>query len=310
MAVLSQQVSAAYNEVIKDRNKPFNQWGENAFLKALEEKGFIERRAGGNQIEFTLDIQVNAGADILAADTTAVSTTQTDVLGGAVYDWRPIVSPINWTIHDEAKLEGDVNAKVPFLRSLAENAIMSHDQVLEQALFSTSTDSFLGLQNLVPTTGQPNAGGIDGASAAYWRNYADTYQADGSDILIAFGLAFDTAAKGTGGSQPTMVVSGIDTKNVFESQLTPNQRYEGKTGVAGFEMLKVRSADYIYSMHGGTKAYFLNPRGFKLVVNKNYFRKLEPAERMVTAAMRQKLIFSSAQACISAPSRLAVVSQA
>lgn len=310
MAVLSQQVSAAYNEVIKDRNKPHNQWSQNSFLHALESRGFVDKRMGGNQIEVTLDIQINAGAIIPASDTTSVSTSQTDVLGGAVYDWKPIWAPINWTLADEARLEGaGDNAKVAFVKSLAENAIESHDYVLESALFTTD-DSFLGFSSLIPSTGQPNVGGIDGASAAYWRENIDTYAADGSDIVLALNETFDECTKGSGGSAPTLVVSGISARALFESQLTPLQRYEKTNAQSGFTELKVKSADYVITNLGGTSIYLLNPRGYKLVVNKNFWRKLDPEVRMTAAAMRQKLVFSHAQAIITNPSRLGVVAAA
>jgi hypothetical protein len=312
MAALSQLITVAYPEVLADARKPHNQWSESAFLRALEKSGAVKKRAGGASMEFPLDYRKNPDTDVLATDFTATATTQTAVLAGASYDAVPVAVPINWSLADEARTSGSQNQKIDFVKSLIKNAINSHDDEIETDIFSTSTDGFLGLANLVPTTGQPNVGGIDGASATYWRNYADTYQADGSDIEAAMTLAWNTTAKGSGSDlSPSIIVSGADAQATYEGQLQQFQRYmDGDKGNGGFEFLAFKNSKYVFSQRGSSKIYFLNPTSFNLVVINGYFRRLESAERFTNAAAKNQMVFSMVQACVNNPSRLAVLSVA
>lgn len=313
MAALSQLVTTAYPEVIADARKPHNQWKESAFLRVLEKMGMVKRRPGGSALEFPLDYRKNPDVDFLATDFTATSTTQTTVFAGASYDMANLVSPFNWSIADEARWSGDVNRKIDAVKSMIRNAIDSHDDEIEDRLFDTSTDGFIGLQNLVPTSGQPNVGGIDGASATYWRNYATTYLTDGSDLNAKLITAFGTVAKGTGGElTPDVLVSGLTAQALYEGNLTDLKRFMGEeTGDAGFKFLAFKTAKWVYSQYGGALAtnpiYMLNKNVFQLNVTKGYFRRLEDAERFTNAAARNQMVFSQVQATINNPSRCAVI---
>lgn len=316
MSALSQLVSSAYPEVLADARKGHNQWAESAFLRALEKSSAIKRRPGGSAIEYPLDYRKNPDTDFLATDFTATATSQTTVIAGASYDMANLVVPFNWSIADEARWSGDVNRKIDAVKQMIRNAIDSNDDEIELGLFGTSTDGFLGMQNLIPTSGQPNVGGIDGASATYWRNYADTYQADGSDLIAALTLAFNAALKGTGSDlAPSLIVSGDDAISLYQSELSDQKRFMGEvTGDGGFKYLAFNTARWVMSQHGDTLAtnpiYMINPKSFNLVVTKGYFRKLEDAERFTNAAARNQVVFSQVQATTNNPSRTAVLTQA
>jgi hypothetical protein len=286
--------------------KPHNQWHESAFLRALEKKGGVKRQTGGSTIEYPIDYQQNAGGDFLASSTTATSVSQTDVIAGASYSFAELVVPINWTFNDEAANRGE--QKIPFVKNIIQNAVNTHDQLIEAGLFTTSTDGFLGMANLIPTSGQPNVGSIDGASAAYWRNYADSYLADGSDLEAALTVAYLTVGKGTGSNlAPKILVSGPDGIGLYESTLQPLQRFEGQEGAGGYKSLAFKDADFVYSQNGGTKIYGLNPTSFNLVVNTGAWRTLNDSVQMSAAAMMNQKIYSRLQACINNPSRLFVL---
>lgn len=313
MAALSQLVTTAYPEVLADARKPHNQWSESALLRALEKMGSVKRRPGGSAIEYPLDYRKNPDTDILATDFTATATGQTSIFAGASYDMANIVVPFNWSIADEARWSGDVNRKIDAVKNMIRNAINSHDDEIEDRLWDTSTDGFLGFQNLIPTTGQPNVGGIDGASATYWRNYATTYLPDGSDLNSKLITAFGTASKGTGADlTPDILASGLTAQALYENNLTDLKRFMGEeTGDAGFKYLAFKSAKWVYSQYGGAlntnPIYMFNKVSFNLVVTKGYFRRLEESERYLNAAARNQMVFSQAQATVNNPSRCAVV---
>lgn len=307
MSALSQAIAVSFPAIVADARKPNNQWAESAFLTALERKGFVEKQSG-DTVEAPIDYRKNPGTDVLATESTALSTTVTDVLAAASYDWANVVVPITYTLAQEAKNQGEAK-KIAFIKSIVTNAINSHDDEIEADLFSTSTDGLLGLQNLVPASGQPNVGGIDGATAAYWRNATDTFDANGADLVAAMTSVFNSAAKGSGSaSMPTLIVSGSASQALYEAQLQQNARYMrmGK-GDAGFDTLAFKTADYIFSQHGGDNIYFLNPKAFKLVTSRNFFRRLREGTPYTNMAGTQQLVYSQCQAIVTNPSRLAVL---
>lgn len=275
--------------------------------------GFVKRRNGGSAIEYPLDYRKNPDVDFLATDFTATGTGQTSVFAGASFDTANLVVPFNWSIADEARWSSDANKKIDALKAMDRNAIDSHDDEIELRSFSTSTDGFLGLQNLVPTSGQPNVGGIDGASATYWRNYATTYATDGSDLVAKLITARNTVSKGSGAElTPQLLVSGLVPIGLYEGQLSDLKRFMGEdTGDMGYKYLAFSTARWVFSQHGGTLAtnpiYMLNKQCIQLNVTKGYFRRLEEAERFTNAAARNQMIFSQVQLAISNPSRLAVL---
>jgi hypothetical protein len=311
MAALSQLLASAYPEVMA--KTPINQWRESAFLRAAQKAGMIKHRPGGSAIEYPIDYRKNQDVDFLATDFTATSTTQTSNLAGASYDMANMVVPFNWSIADEARWSGDVNRKVDAVKSMIDSSRDSHDDELELRTFSTSTDGYLGLQNLIPTSGQPNVGGIDGSSITYWRNYATTYATDGSNLNAKLVTAFGTVAKGSGAElTPEMLVSGLTAQALYEGTLTDLKRFMGEeTGDSGFKFLAFKTAKWVHSQHGATlntnPIYMLNSKSFNIVVTKGYFRRMEEAERFTNAAARNQMLFSQVQNCINNPSRLAVL---
>lgn len=316
MAALSQLVASAFPEVLADARKPHNQWKESAFLRLAEKEGMIKRRPGGSAIEYPLDYRKNPDVDFLATDFTPTATSQTSIFAGASYDMANLVVPFNWSIADEARWSGDVNRKIDAVKSMVRNAIDSHDDEVELRAFGTSTDGFLGFQNLVPTSGQPNIGGIDGASATYWRNYATTYALNGSDLSAKLITAYGTVSKGTGAElTPEMLVSGLTAQALYEGNLTDLKRFMGEeTGDAGFKYLAFKEAKWVYSQYGSTLTtnpiYMLNKTSFNIVVTKGYFRRLEDAMRYTNAAARNQIVFSQVQMAVNNPSRCAVLTGA
>lgn len=308
---VSQIIGSTYNVVLGDK-RATNQWGESAFLRALEKKGFVKRVAGGSQMEDPLDWRANAGAAFLATDTTATSVSKTDVITGTVYDFAELVVPLTWTFRQEAE-NSSVNQKIDLSKAITQNGIDSHDDLIEQGLFGTSTNLFLGLQNIVPTSGQPNIGGINGATDAFWRCQTGTFVADGSDMEAQMLTVYQHAAKGSGTSlAPTLLVSGITAAALFESTLVGMQRFtDGDSASGGFEAIKFHNAPMVFSQYGETMAktpvYFLNPTSFSLVVVKSTFRSLKEMVQIPAAAAYNRKIYSLLQAKSNNVSRLGVI---
>lgn len=279
----------------------------------MEKNGVIKRIALGPTIEVPLDYRANPDAAILAGDQDTASLVKTEVITSASYAVAQISVPVTWTKGDDAKTPTE-NEKVAFVKSLLENGINSHDDLIEQTIFTTSTqggDELNGLDNLVSTAGTGVIGGIDSSVEVWWKNYADTYT-DATDIEAAFTTAFNKAAKGSGSAlQPKFLVSGVAPYVQYEAGLQTLQRFgDSSEADAGFKVLKFKNADYIYSQYGGTKVYFLNPKNYQIVVSKQYFRDKQETYPVQGQNAFYFLIYSALQAVVSNRSRLAVLDAA
>lgn len=309
-ATIGQIASVSYPAVLADKRKPANQWSESALFRAFEKMGFIDRRSLGATIEAPIDFRRNQGADFLATDLTPVSLAKTEILSTASYSIAELSIPVVWSKGDDAKNPSE-NQKIAFVKALLDNAIDTHDDMIEEALFATTTDGFLGFATLVPTTGQGTVGGIPAATETMWRNPADTYLADGSDIEAVLEELFLTAAKGTGaGSQPKLLVSGMEAVALFTSTQIGQQRFAGNKADAGFESIAFKTAPFVYSQYGDDKIYGLTNRALKLVVSKQYFRDKGETRETDEANGFVFKIYSALQTITNNKSRLFVASEA
>lgn len=312
MALTIDQITAvSYPAVLAEMRKPANQWVENAALRIMESQGVIKRISLGPTIEAPLDYRVNPDTAVLASDQDEASLVKTDVMTSASYSVAQISVPVVWTKGDDAKNPGE-NQKVAFVKALLENGINSHDDLIEQCIFTTSTaggDELNGLSDLVTASG--TVGGIDSTLETWWKAYSDTYT-DATDIEATFTTAFNKAAKGSGASlQPKFMISGTAPHVLYESGLQTLQRFtDAEEANAGFKVLAFKTARYVFSQYGGTKVYFLNPKNYNIVVSQQYFRdKGNTAEIPAQNAFVFK-IYSALQAITNNRSRLAVVDQA
>jgi hypothetical protein len=294
MAVpFSQLVAATYDAAVAERGKAANQYAESALLSALEKKGGIKRIPGGSTLTLQLDYRRNPGTDFLATDVTATSTTKTEVLTQASYDFATLVVPITWSITDEI-LNSSPNQKVDLVAGLVDSAFQSHDDALEEAFFAAAaTDGMLSLPVLASADGTGTVGAIDAGTETFWANQFDTYDISDADIDAVLPALFHACAKGSGSAlAPNLVTSGVVPYSQFESQLQANQRYgSGDKGVAGFEHLMCVTAPYVYSKFGGADVFLLNTKSTKLFVAEGGWRKrTSSVEHVNAAAMTMKVV--------------------
>lgn len=311
MALTIEQISAvSYPAVVAEMRKAANQWVENAALRVLEKSGFIQHLSLGENIEVPVDYRVNPDTAIMGQDQDAASLIKTEVITSAVYDIAQMNVPVTWTKGDDAKNPTE-SQKIALVKSLLENAINSHDDLIEQSIFTTSAVGgveLIGLDTLVPVSGQGSPGGIDASIETWWRNPVDSYS-DGSDIEAGMTSVFNSAAKGSGSSlRPKVLISGSTPHSLFESQLQALQRFSGSSEAdAGYKVLKFKSEDYVFSQFGGNSIFFLNPKNYNLVVSKQYFRDKGDTYDVPGQNAFYFLIYSALQFITNNKSRLAVL---
>lgn len=314
MALTIEQIAAvSYPAVLAEMRKATNQWVENAALREMEKQGVIQRIALGPTIEVPLDYRVNPDTAVLAGDQDEASLVKTEIATSASYSVAQISVPVVWTKGDEAKNPSE-NQKISLVKQILENGINSHDDLIEQCIFTSSTaggDELNGLNDLVSAAGTGTVGGIDSSIETWWRNYADTYT-DATDIEASFTTAYNRAMKGSGSSlAPKFMISGPTPYGLFEAGLQTLQRFIDKDEAdAGFKVLAFKSARYVFSQYGGSKVYFLNPKSYSIVVSKQYFRDKGNTIEIPSQNAFVFKIYSALQAVIGNRSRLAVVDAA
>lgn len=303
---ISQSIAVSYPEVLNEKRKPENQWGDHSFMNELERMGAIERVNGAPVLEKTLDYKANAGAEFQTSDLATVSTSKTDVITAAQYTTAQLQIPIVWSRRDEAE-NSTPNQKVSLVTSLVSNAIETHDDTIEEALFAADTNGFLGLPTVVPTSGQGTVGGIDAALEVWWRNGADT--AGSTTIVAKLTAMFNTLSRGSGSNlMPKMLVSDAATQAVYEATQQGLVRYmDTKEADAGFKVIAFKTARWSFSQYADNHIYFLNPRCFKLSVVKQAYRLLGDSIEFTDAAGFIRKVFTLAQATTNNKSRLGVI---
>ncbi len=304
---ISQMAAASYPAVLK--NKPANQWYENAFLDALQAKGMVKSKSFGPTLELPIDYQANPTVQFLSVGNQALSLTETEVLGTASYSFGQLSETVQWTKETEVANPSE-NQKISIVEGLLSNALKSHDDLIEQKLFSTTTNGFLGLQTVIPDSGQGTVGGINAGTEVFWRNHTDTFYDDASDFEAQVSEAFGRVMKGSGGSSPDMIISGLDAYNLYLSTQQSNQRWVNTTSAnAGFTSFKVQNADWVWSQYGGTRVYVLPKQALMLFTSKEYFRDKTETVELQNANMFSFKIYSALQLVTDNKSRLAVLTQ-
>ena len=307
---ISQILSVSYEAVLADMRKAADQWSESAALREMERQGAIKRINFGPTIEVPLDYRRNPDAAIMASDQDTAALLKTEVITAASYDIAQLSVPVTWTKGDDAKNPSE-NQKIALVKSLLENGINSHDDVVEDAIFTTTAEGgteLTGLDLLVPTSGQGSAGGISAVTETMWRNAVGTY-VDGNDIEAGMTTVWNTCMKGSGSSNaPKWIMSGVTPYSQYEGNLQTLQRFNDTSEAdGGFKVLAFKNGRYVFSKSGGTKVYFLNPKNYSLVVSKTYFR--DKGETQVVPGQNSFyfLIYSALQAVVSNRSRLGVL---
>jgi hypothetical protein len=309
---IGQTAAVSYAEVLNEARTPENQWMENAAMREMKRQGFIKSRSFGETLQAVLDYRRNPNAGFLATSNQTLSLAKTEVITAASYDIAELAAPVSWYKKDEVQ-NPTRNQKVAFTKGILTNGFDSHDDLIEEALFAaSSTNGFHSFAVLVPTSGQSTVGGISAADEVWWRNPADTYLADGSDMESVLTEVWNSAAKGTGSNlSPTMIVSGDTSQALFESTQVPFQRYVDTQELkAGFKVIAFKTARWCFSQYGGTKIYMANPKSLNLVTSKEYFRDKGETKEMDDAAGFTFQIYSALQLVTNNKSRLAVIDEA
>ena len=300
-------VAASYPAVLAEKRKAANQWAESAMLRTMERQGFIKRVSLGATIETPLDYVANAGGAFLATDITATSLSKTSVIGSASYAIAEVSVPIVWTKKDEAT-NPSTNQKIAYVKGLLENGIETHDDLIEAALFAAvATQGFLSLPALAAEDGTGTIGGIVAGTDTMWKNQFADY-GDATALLASMATVFNACAKGSGGSQPTLLAMSPATHGVYEGKLQANQRFvDASEADGGFKLLSYKGAKAVFShKYADESIFFASPKALQLVVSREFFRHRGETNEVDNANAYVTKIYSALQLVTNNRSRLGV----
>jgi hypothetical protein len=303
MLSVDQMTTVSYPSVLNEKRKAANQWAENAAMREFERLGIIKREAIGTLIERSLNYRRNPGAEFLASDLAPTSLAKTDVLTAAQFTPASLSVPLVWSKEDEAKNDTEV-AKIKLVSELLSNAIDSHDDLIEEAIFGGTTNGYLGLDTLVPTSGQGTVGGIDSAVETWWRHYAAAYAANTIEADLT--AAYNAALKGSGSTMgPTTIWSSADGQATYEASQQTLKRYvDSKEADIGFKVLAFKTARFSFSQYATDDIIGLNQKTFRISVSRSAFRQMGDKVEIPNANGFVKKIFTLLQASLDNKSRL------
>lgn len=305
---IAQMVASSYNAVLVEQSKPVNQWAESSFMKELDAQGAIKTIPGGPQIEVPIDYRRNPGSAFLVSDLDPMAMGKTDVINTAIYDPAQLSVPVVWSKGDDAK-NPEENQKIDFTAALLANSFTSHDDIIEQQIFSTITNGFLGLQNLIPDTGLGTIGGINSSTDAFWRCIASTFSLSGVDLIAKLTLVWNQASKGSGSSSaPNFFVTDATNHATFEGTQAGLARYTGSQDFdAGRKGIAFKTGKVLFSQYATARFYGLNAKTFNLVFYKGAKRTKGDTQEIDNGNGYRFFIYTMLQAVLKARSRVFVL---
>lgn len=308
---ISQILASSFPLVMVEKNKPANQWAQSSFLAEAQAQGMIESKNLGPTIEMPFDWRRNATTAVLNTDLdTSSLATKTDVIGTASYTPAQVSVWVVWSKGDDAK-NPEENQKIDLVKALLNNAFESHDDLLEETLFTTSSaggDELLGLDSIVKSDGLGTVGGVNASTETFWRNKVDGF-VNGDDLEASMESLWVRVEKGTGAVlKPTCIVSDGQLQALFLSTQQGFQRYVDTQALkASFTTVAFKTARYVYSKFAPAgKQYFLNNKSYKVVTSREYYRNKGETQEIQASNGYTFKLYSALQAGTNNRSRLGV----
>lgn len=244
--------------------------------------GSIETRSGGKQIEEDISIKENSNVGFVAYNET-VGTDAVDVLNQAIFDWK--------YCYGNAVLYGaeiDMAADSKYRKhKLVENIVLNAEETMVnkigEALFNTSdADSIDGLPALITDDGTGTVGGISTTTYPLWANKYKNVAANPTASVLLQSMAELYRDCTRGKSSPDIIVTTPALYSLFESALTPQQRFtNSKLADAGFEALKFHGAEVIFDEScPANRMYMLNTKAIVFNFHKDQMFKVGKMEKL------------------------------
>ena len=242
--------------------------GNNALLKAMQNKGKIVHETGGKNFQENIAYASNSTVQF-QNPTDLLNTTPQDEFSSAIFAQKMLTGTDQ--ISEKELLQNAGDSRIfNLLEGKRQNLMDSLRNQLGTALFSDGTGSggqtIGGLQLLVaddPTTG--TVGGIDRTTNTFWRNqvydFSTSAGGNASATNIQAGMnSLYLSCQVQEGSFPDLILADNNYYTFFENSLQQIQRITNTgEGKLGFEQLAYKSSAVVFDPNcPANHMYFLN----------------------------------------------------
>lgn len=260
----------------KLRDNIFNSF---PYLKWLLSKDRVQYEDGGYQIVEHLLYGKNTTFKSKSAYG-VLDTTPQEGITVAIYDWKEIGGTISISRKEKRQNSGKQQL-LNLLKAKINQAEMScKDQFSAQLFANLSSEPATDLTPLLlicsnsPST--TTVGNVSGVTYAWWRNYAASVGAYGSNLTDKMRTAFNTTSAG-GASFPDCVLCTQTAYEYYESLGETEKRFvnEQRSLDLGFTVLQYKGADMFWDAAFATNTpatgesmAMLNSENIRLVIDK------------------------------------------
>ena len=290
---------------------------EQSFLKTpfiywLRERGHVENLSGYRQIEIPLDYGSNETVAWIGKGST-VPIQDSEIVTLAYEFWRYVAcSIVRWMTEDQMN-RGQAQA-IRLVETKLNAAERSLWEELERAMFAdgTGTNEPNGLQNLVPTAGDPTATsqqiihGLDRYTYAWWRTQQKTASGSAAVYLVSdMRTSMNNIVKYSRAEvKDICVVTDQNTYELYEDVCLEMKILQNTTlADASFDSIQFKGRPIMWcpSCPSGNM-YFLNPAHMKLYVDEENFMHMtdwklipdQPEDRVAQILCTMNLVIKRA----------------
>jgi len=203
-----------------------------------------------------------------------VDTTPQDNITTATDNWRYIAGSVARSGIEEQQNQGK-NAIFNMVQAKLEGLQMSIIDNIETNLFVAQTGDLInGLPSLVDSTPDTarTVQGLAQTTHTWWKNkqqtFAGSFAVNGLTEMTNF---YNDVSEGA--DHPDLLLTDQTTFELYEAEMRQFlQLGSTKMGDAGFEALRFKGADVVWSSQATAAAmYFLNSRYLELVIDPTYY---------------------------------------
>lgn len=268
-----------------------NIFDSNPLLQKLMKMGSYKAVSGGTQIYVPLNYATTAASGWYSgADT--LSTSDSDNITAAVYDWKSAFAGIAITEEDELKNSGDAE-QLNLLKSKMQIAEKTLKDIIGTGLYSdgTTAKSIVGLRDIIAT--DQTVGGISQSTNSWWAGQVNSTTTTTS--ISAMNALYQNAS--VDNEVPNFIVGTRTIYNAYYALLQPQQRFmDEETAKGGFQNLMFNGAPVVVDSHvPASNLMMLNLNHLHLFYHPKRNFSLEPFQKPINQQVKvARILFMGA----------------
>jgi hypothetical protein len=280
-----------------------NVYDTNALLKRMNRPEYLKLSTGGEKVIAPVISSSTASTAKWYAANDALTTTASDNISAAEFEWKSLFEPIRISRQDLLKNAGDAQ-KLSLISSKMEIAKSGLQDSLGTGIFSDGSsvpNSIVGLQNLLSTTS--TYGGIAVADLASWAASVKSNSAVARSLTLGLMQQADGSATFADDIRPTVLVCNQNILDQVWGLFQAHQRLmSSDMEKLGFEnVLTFNGKPVLADSHAIADAIcFIDEKHVFLQVMKDENMRVETLEKLESAnAMLTKIFWMGALVCNS-----------